>query len=192
SNALKLAYDATSDKLTILNPTNHTYFNLDGHKSGTIEDHELKLIASHYTPVVEGAIPTGEIAPVEGTVMDFRERKRIGQEINADEEQLTLVQGYDHNWVIDDYDGTLRLVAKLIGPVSGRKMKVFTDLPGIQFYAGNCITPQAGKEGASYVARSGLCLETQFFPDSVHQPLFPSCIFGAGKEYHSVTVYQFV
>jgi aldose 1-epimerase len=190
-NALKLAYHASSDKPTILNLTNHTYFNLDGHKGASIEGHSICLKASRYTPVVAGAIPTGELASVKGTVMDFTEAKKIGLHINDPIEQLTMVQGYDHNWSIDDYDGTLRLAAVLTAPVSGRKMEVYTDLPGIQFYAGNCITPQPGKDGANYVPRSGLCLETQYYPDTIHQPAFPSCVFGAGKDYDSVTVYKF-
>jgi aldose 1-epimerase len=191
-NALTLTYDAASDKKTIINPTNHTYFNLDGHKSGKILGHKLRLAASRYTPVVEGAIPTGELAPVMGTPMDFTAAKEIGLEIDADMEQLKLVQGYDHNWVIDDYDGTLRHIATLEGASGGRKMEVYTDLPGVQFYAGNCITPQPGKDGASYDVRSGLCLETQFFPDSIHQPTFPSSVFGDGKAYHSQTIYKFI
>jgi aldose 1-epimerase len=191
-NALTLTYDATSDKKTIINPTNHTYFNLDGHKSGKILGHKLQLAASRYTAVVEGAIPTGELPPVAGTPMDFTTAKEIGLEIDADMEQLKLVQGYDHNWVIDDYDGTLRKIATLEAPSSGRKMEVYTDLPGVQFYAGNCITPQSGKDGASYDVRSGLCLETQFFPDSIHQPSFPSSVFGGDKAYHSQTIYKFV
>jgi aldose 1-epimerase len=191
-NSLTLTYDASSDKKTIINPTNHTYFNLDGHKSGKIVGHKLCLKASHYTPVVEGAIPTGELAPVAGTPMDFTESKQIGLEIDADMEQLKLVQGYDHNWVIDDYDGTLRQIATLEAEKSGRKMEVYTDLPGVQFYAGNCIVPQAGKDDASYDVRDGLCLETQFFPDSIHHANFPSSVFGAGKDYHSKTIYKFV
>jgi aldose 1-epimerase len=191
-NALTLTYDAASDKKTIINPTNHSYFNLDGHDSGKILGHKLRLAASRYTEVVEGAIPTGELPPVAGTPMDFTVSKEIGLEIDADMEQLTLVQGYDHNWVIDDYDGTLRLVGTLEGAASGRKMEVYTDLPGIQFYAGNCIAPQAGKKGANYDVRSGLCLETQFFPDSIHQPSFPSSVFGPDKAYHSKTIYKFV
>ncbi|MDR2044128.1 MAG: galactose mutarotase [Clostridium sp.] len=202
-NALTLTCHARSDKKTLINPTNHTYFNLDGHKGGqkafeegssgaSIEDHELCLVASHYTPVVEGAIPTGEIAPVAGTPMDFMKPKRIGLEIEENFEQLKLTGGYDHNWVIDGYDGTLRHCATLKAPKSGRKMEVYTTLPGIQFYAGNAIASQPGKDGAVYQARSGLCLETQFYPNSINQPGFPSCVFGAGEDYDSVTVYKFL
>ena len=191
-NALKLEYHGTSDKKALLNPTNHTYFNVDGHDSGSIETHELQLIASNYTPVVEGAIPTGEIATVKGTPMDFTEPKEIGKEINADFEQLNLTGGYDHNWVIDGWDETLRLFAVVKGPKSGRVMKAYTTLPGVQFYAGNYLYGLKGKDGVVYEKRNALCLETQYYPDTVHQPNFPSCIFGEGREYKSVTVYQFV
>lgn len=190
-NGLTLHYHGSSDRNTILNPTNHTYFNLNGHKAGSIEGHQLQLFASHYTPVVAGAIPTGEIASVEGTVMDFTLPKTVGKEIGADFEQLLLTQGYDHNWVVDGWDGNLHKIAELTAPGSGRRMAVYSTLPGVQFYAGNCITPQAGKDGAFYEKRSGLCLETQYYPDSIHRPEFPSCVFGGDREYDSVTVYRF-
>ncbi len=190
-NALTLHYHGSSDKKTVLNFTNHTYFNLDGHDSGSIEAHELQLNASCYTPVVEGAIPTGEIASVAGTPMDFTAPKVIGKEINEDFEQLKLTGGYDHNWVIDGWNGELKEFAVVKAPKSGRVMKAYTNLPGVQFYAGNCIVPQAGKGGVSYDKRFGLCLETQYYPDTVHQPSFPPCIFGEGKDYDSVTVYRF-
>lgn len=191
-NGLKLHYHGTSDKRTILNPTNHSYFNLEGHKAGNIEGHSLWMKADTYTPVVAGAIPTGELAPVVGTPMDFTKDKVVGDEINADMEQLVLTGGYDHNWVIADADGSLQHVATVKAPKSGRVMKVYTTLPGVQFYAGNFIDRQNGKDGAVYDKRHGLCLETQFFPDSIHHENFPSCVFGAGEEYDSVTVYQFV
>lgn len=190
-NGLTIHYHGTSDKKTVLNPTNHTYFNLNGHKAGNIEGHVLQLLASHYTPVVAGAIPTGEIAPVAGTVMDFTEPKPVGKEIRADFEQLLLTQGYDHNWVVDGWDGQLRKIAVLTAPESGRRMVTYSTLPGVQFYAGNCISPEPGKDGAFYEKRSGMCLETQYYPDSIHQPNFPSCVFGAGKDYDSTTVYRF-
>lgn len=190
-NELKIHYHGTSDRKTILNLTNHTYFNLDGHDSGRMEDHELWLGASRYTPVVPGAIPTGELAPVAGTPMDFTTPKKVGRDINNAFEQLELTGGYDHNWVIDDWDGSLRHIATVKAPVSGRVMKAFTTLPGVQFYAGNFISEQKGKGGADYGPRMGLCLETQYFPDSIHHSHFPSCVFGEGKEYDSETVYQF-
>ena len=190
-NGLTLRYHGVSDKRTPLNLTNHTYFNLEGHDSGRIEDHELWLGASHYTPTLPGSIPTGEIAPVAGTPMDFMKLKRVGEEIGADFEQLQMAGGYDHNWVIDGWDGSLRHCATVKAPGSGRTMKVYTTLPGVQFYAGNFIDRQDGKGGASYGPRAGLCLETQYFPDSVNRPEFPSEIFGEGREYDSTTVYRF-
>ena len=191
-NELKLSYHVTVDANTIVNLTNHTYFNLSGHKSGKIEDHLLKINASNYTPVVAGAIPTGEIAPVEGTPLDFTKMKPIGQDINADCEQLKLVQGYDHNFVVDGADGSLREIAEAQDPKSGRKMKVFTDLPGVQFYAGNCIGEETGKDNAAYGPRKGFCLETQYYPDNIHHSNFPQALFGPGKDYDAVTIYQFM
>ena len=190
-NGLTLHYHAKSDKKTIMNPTNHTYFNLDGHKAGSIEGHSLLLKASNYTPVVKGAIPTGEIASVKGTPMDFTELKEIGKEINEKVEQLRLTMGYDHNWVVDDWNGELRHIATVVAPVSGRVMHTYSTLPGLQFYAGNCIGADTGKEGAAYGRRCGLCLETQFYPNAVNTPEFPSCVFGGDTEYDSITVYRF-
>ncbi len=190
-NGLTLHYHAKSDKNTVMNPTNHSYFNLDGHKSGNIENHIMMINASCYTPVVPGAIPTGEIATVKGTPMDFTAEKVVGKEICENMEQLLLTQGYDHNWVVDGWDGTLKHIATTIGPKSGRKMHTYSTLPGVQFYAGNCISDEPGKDGAFYTKRSGLCLETQYYPNSINTPNFPSCVFGGDKEYDSVTVYRF-
>ena len=191
-NALKLSYHVSADKNTIVNMTNHTYFNLAGHKAGKIEDHLLRLAASCYAPTVPGSIPTGEIAPVAGTHFDFTKKKPIGQDINADFEQLKLGQGYDHNFVIDGADGTLREFAEVEDPKSGRKMKAYTDLPGVQFYAGNCITEETGKDNAAYGPRTGFCLETQYYPDTIHHANFPSAVFGPARDYESVTVYRFL
>lgn len=191
-NELKLRYHATSDMETLLNLTNHTYFNLAGHDSGSIEGQFLRLHAANFTPVLLGAIPTGEIAPVAGTPLDFTERKQIGAEIGADYEQLKLVQGYDHNFVIDGADGTMREAAEADDAESGRRMKVFTNLPGMQFYAGNCIAEQSGKGGVRYVPRTGFCLETHYFPDNIHHSNFPQAVFGPGKDYEAETIYQFV
>lgn len=191
-NALQLRYRASTDMDTIINLTNHTYFNLAGHGAGSIEDHILKLNASCFTPVVPGAIPTGEIQSVTGTPMDFTTAKPIGQDINADYEQLKLTLGYDHNFVVDDADGTLREIAEVEDVKSGRKMKTFTTLPGVQFYAGNCIAEEVGKEGAFYKPRMGFCLETQYYPDNIHHENFPQAVFGPGRDYESETVYQFI
>lgn len=190
-NGLTLRYHGSSDKRTILNPTNHSYFNLEGHGSGNIGGHTLFINADSYTPVVAGAIPTGEIVPVKGTPMDFTKEKTVGEEIDADTEQLRLTGGYDHNWVIVGADGSLRHIATVRAPRSGREMKVYTTLPGVQFYAGNFIDEQTGKGGVVYNKRHGLCLETQYYPDSIHHDNFPSCVFGAGEDYESVTVYRF-
>ncbi|MCM1427481.1 MAG: galactose mutarotase [Eubacterium sp.] len=191
-NKLTLAYHGTSDANTLINMTNHTYFNLSGHQAGSIEDHLLTIHASHYTPVIPGAIPTGEIAPVAGTPMDFTSPKPIGRDIRADFEQLKLTFGYDHNFVIDGADGTLREIAVVKDPKSGREIKAFSTLPGVQFYAGNCIEEETGKDGTFYGARMGMCLETQYFPDSINKPEFPSVVFGPDRDYEAVTVYQFL
>lgn len=191
-NALEIYYDGVSDKKTVINLTNHSYFNLSGHNSGKIYDTKLWLACSHYTPVVPGAIPTGEIAPVAGTVMDFTQSTKIGERINEDWDQLTMVQGYDHNWVIDGADGTLKKIAVATDEAAGRTMEVYTDLPGVQFYAGNCIDETVGKGGTVYAARSGFCLETQYYPNSANDTRFPQPIFDAGQPYQTTTVYKFV
>lgn len=190
-NELKIHYRAQSDKNTIINMTNHSYFNLEGHDKGTIYNHILKLEASHYTPIVMGAIPTGEIAAVEGTPFDFTKGKRVGEEIDADNEQLKMTNGYDHNWVIDGADGSLRKFADVTEPVSGRHMEVFTDLPGVQIYAGNGMSRQKAKGNSSYDFRGGICLETQYYPDTANKPEFPSAVYGPDREYDSTTIYKF-
>jgi len=191
-NEVKISYEADSDKKTLINMTNHTYFNLVSHDAAPIHDHQMCILASHYTPVVAGAIPTGEIAPVEGTVFDFRKPMAVGDHVEDDIEQLKLVEGYDHNWVIDDFDGKMKKVAVVTEPTKGRTMEVYTDLPGVQFYAGNCIKPETGKGGASYGKRSGLCLETQAFPDSVNRENFPDVIYGPDRRYETTTIYKFI
>jgi aldose 1-epimerase len=191
-NSLAIHYHMSSDKATLFNPTNHTYFNLDGAGNGNIEDHEVMIASSAYTPVVAGAIPTGEIADVTGTPMDLRVMKRVGDDIDSDFEQLRLTGGYDHNWVIDGWNGKLRHIATVKASKSGRVLQAYTTLPGVQFYTGNFIDTQYGRGGALYEKRYGLCLETQYYPDSIHHENFPSCIFGGeGKDYDSVTVYKF-
>jgi len=186
---LKLHYEGVCDKKSTLNMTNHSYFNLYGHDHGDISDTTLRLLASQYTPIVPGAIPTGEIATVKGTPLDFTTAKAIGDEIDADWDQLTMVQGYDHNLVLDDYDGKLRLVAE--AKAAGRTMEVYTDLPGIQFYAGNCISPVTGKNGVHYDKRGAFCLETQYFPNSINDQNFVQPIFEAGEKYDTETIYKF-
>ena len=190
-NELKIDYNVTSDKNTLINMTNHSYFNLAGHASGNILNHKLTIYASSYTPVIPGAIPTGEIAKVAGTPFDFTTPQYVGTRIEEDNEQLKIGHGYDHNWVLDNNDGTVRKAAEVTEETSGRKMEVFTDQPGIQFYAGNCINPHTGKQGAAYTERTGLALETQVFPNSINQDNFPDCIYGPGKDYKTTTIYKF-
>ena len=190
-NGIVIHYEGVSDKKTLINCTNHSYFNLSGDLASSIHDHELKLYASHYTPVVAGAIPTGEIADVKGTIFDFTDFMKIGDHIDDDVEQLKLVQGYDHNFVLDHKTGSYDLAAEVKCQRSGRRMKVYTDLPGLQFYAGNCIAPVTGKGGVKYDKRQALCLESQYFPDSVNQPNFESPIFDAGQKYDTTTEYRF-
>ncbi|MBR5596562.1 MAG: galactose mutarotase [Lachnospiraceae bacterium] len=191
-NGLKISYEASSDKDTIINPTNHSYFNLKGHKEGTIEDHKITLLASNFTPADPTSIPYGDIVSVEGTPMDLRQELVIGEKIDSDYDQLNFAVGYDHNWVTDDYQGQVRKIATVKAPDDIRVMEVYTDLPGVQFYAGNFIDSQSGKAEATYGKRSGLCLETQCYPDSIHKPNFPSVVYGPGKDYQSTTIYKFV
>ena len=191
-NGLQIQYEANSDKDTIINPTNHSYFNLKGHKNGTIVDHKITLMASNYTPADETSIPYGEIVSVEGTPMDLRQELVIGDKIDSDFEQLNFAAGYDHNWVTDECNGKIRKIAIVKAPGDIRIMEVYTDLPGVQFYAGNFIDAQTGKSGAFYNKRSGLCLETQCYPDSIHKPNFPSVVYGPGKDYKSTTIYKFI
>ncbi len=194
-NDLCIHYHGTTDRHMILNPTNHAYFNLNGHNSGSIEGQDLQLNAHAFTPVREGSIPTGEIRSVEGTALDFTTSKQIGRDINADEEQLKLVGGYDHNFVIDGWNGGSELLhaATAFSRQSGRQMDVYTNLPGVQFYAGNFVDcPKGqGKEHSTYGRRSAFCLETQYFPDSIHHENFPNYVFGENRVYDSTTMYRF-
>lgn len=191
-NELKIDYYVTSDKKTLINMTNHSYFNLEGHDSGTIENHEVQINASYYTPVNEFFIPTGELAEVEGTPFDFRVMKSVKKDIDSDNTQIKYAGGYDHNWVIDDYDGTVKKVAIAKAPVSGITMEVYTDQQGIQFYTANGIGKHTGKAGAEYDLRRGLCFETQAFPDSVNKDNFPDVIYGPDRPYKTTTIYKFI
>ena len=191
-NELVIEYYAVSDKDTIVNFTNHSYFNLAGHDSGSIIDHKVWIKANQFTPTTDDLIPTGEIRDVTGTPMDFRTLKSIEQDIEADYEPLRQAGGYDHNYVLD-IDGTeVEKVAELVSDKTGRIMEVYTDLPGIQLYSGNFMTPvKNSKGGAIYDKRYGVCFETQCFPNSCNIPSFPSSLLKAGKEYDTVTIYKF-
>jgi aldose 1-epimerase len=186
---LRIEYSATTDKDTVVNLTNHSYFNLAG--QGDILKNEVTLHASRFTPVDAALIPTGELKPVEGTPFDFRKATAVGARIGADDAQLHLGHGYDHNWVLDSGGGKLVEAAEVYEPSSGRVLKVLTDQPGIQFYTGNFLNGTIkGKGGKPDELRSALCLETQHFPDSPNHPDFPTTELKPGERYHTVTVYS--
>lgn len=190
-NALRIEYSATSDADTVLNITNHSYFNLAGQGKGDILGHKLKLNASRFTPVDKTLIPTGELAPVASTPFDFRKATAIGQRITAVNEQLNFGKGYDHNWVLDRNGSALAEAAEVFDSVSGRVLQVWTTQPGIQFYSGNFLDGTiTGKNGNVYGQRSGLCLETQHFPDSPNHPAFPSTVLRKGQRFRSVTEFR--
>ena len=191
ADELVIHYHATTDKETYINLTNHSYFNLNGHDSGNIFHEKVQINAKSYTPIVKGGIPTGEIASVEGTPMDFREEKEVCSDFTYSFPQIELANGYDHNLVLDNYDLSVREVAKVSDDKSGIWMKVFTDLPGVQFYTGNWIGVKKAKGGVSYGPRQGLCLETQYYPNSVNEDRFPKPLFGPDKPFDSTTIYQF-
>lgn len=191
NNELKIDYNGMSDADTIVNMTNHSYFNLNGHASGSVEGHELWMDADGFTPTDVELIPTGEIASVEGTPMDFRVKKLVGKDIDADFEPLKFGAGYDHNWCLNN-NGEFKKVIELNADVSGITMEVYTDLPGVQIYAGNYLDKEPGKNGISYNKRQGICFETQGYPDSMNHDNFPSVVCKAGEAYQTTTVYKFV
>jgi aldose 1-epimerase len=190
NSTLRIDYSMTTDKDTVVNLTNHSYFNLSG--EGSILGEEIMLNSSKYTPVDSGLIPTGELAPVAGTPFDFEKSTVIGARIDQPNDQLKLGGGYDHNWVLNGTNGVEKLAAKVHDPKSGRVLTVMTTEPGVQFYTGNSIGgPLHGKNGSTYVKNSGLCLETQHFPDSPNHPKFPTTELKPGETKHSVTTFTF-
>ena len=193
ANGLRIDYTATTDKPTVLNLTNHSYFNLSAGGAATVLDHTLQLSADKFTPVDKGLIPTGELRPVTGTPFDFTKARRIGELIDKDDEQIKFGGGYDHNFVFSGpAGGSLRPAGRVTEPTSGRIMDVATTEPGVQFYTGNFLDGSIkGRGGKPYIKRSGLCLETQHYPDSPNKPAFPSVVLRPGQTYKTSTQYTF-
>ncbi|MCR5684049.1 MAG: galactose mutarotase [Lachnospiraceae bacterium] len=191
TNTLEIEYEGISDADTIVNMTNHSYFNLSGHASGSAMNHKLWLKASSFTPADENDVPTGEIASVASTPFDFTQPQVIGARIDDDHEQLRIAGGYDHNFILDTTGVNCEQIAILSDEASGRRMSVYSDMPALQFYAGNYIAPHTGKGGVEYGKRCGVCLETQFVPNAINEPRFKAPLLKAGEKYRSVTKYCF-
>ena len=190
-NELKIHYHAIPDQDTLLNMTNHSYFNLSGHASGTAWNAKVWIDADAFTETDAELIPTGTVVPVEGTPMDFRTKKAIGKEIETDYEALNFGKGYDHNWVLNN-KGEFAKVAEMSSEESGITMEVYTDLPGMQLYTGNFIVDAKGKGGAHYHKRQAACFETQFFPDAIHKENFAGPVCKKGETYETTTMYKFI
>ena len=190
-NELRLDYNGTPDQDTIVNMTNHTYFNLNGHASGSILEQEVWVDADAFTPTDDELIPTGEIVSVEGTPMDFRVKKPIGRDIEEDFEALKFGGGYDHNWCLNN-KGEFAKVIEMSAKESGITMEVYTDLPGVQIYSGNFLAEELGKDGIVYKHRQAICFETQHYPDAINHENFPNVVFKAGEVYKTTTVYKFI
>lgn len=192
-NELKLHYEAVCDQDTVCNLTNHAYFNLAGHGSGSAVDQLVWIDADAMTAADAQSIPTGEVRSVKGTPMDFTKKKAIGRDISEDYDQLNLGRGYDHNWVLNHAAGQMALSAKAWDEKSGRCVEVYTDLPGIQFYTGNFLDKSIpGKGGVDYDFRAGYCFETQYYPNAVNMPEFQSPVLKKGEKYETTTIYKFV
>jgi aldose 1-epimerase len=191
-NRILIDYTATTDKPTVVNLTNHAYWNLAGEGSGTIYDHELQIVADRFTPDDPTLIPTGAISPVAGTPLDFRRLRAIGDRIRSNQSQMMIGRGYDHNWVLNRRGSGLQVAARLRDPSSGRQLTISTTEPGLQFYSGNFLDGTLyGTSGRQYREGDGLALETQHFPDSPNHPNFPSTLLRPGQTYRSSTVYAF-
>jgi aldose 1-epimerase len=191
-NELRIDSTATTDRDTIINLTNHAYWNLAGHDAGTILDHQLQLDADQFAAVGDGLLPTGELRAVAGTPLDFTRATAIGARIDRDDPQLRLAGGYDHSFAIRGANGELRRAARVAEPTTGRVLEIFTTEPAIQLYTGNFLDGFRGKRGATYHRRTGLCLETQHHPDSPNQPAFPTVVLRAGMRHASTTVHRFL
>jgi len=192
-NELQIQYMAISDRPTVINLTNHSYFNLTGSAANSILDHVLMIDADEFTPINSLSFPTGEMVKVDGTPMDFRKPTRIGERIDSDYDQLKFAGGYDHNWVLNDFNGFVRKVATLYEPNSGRLMEVLTDQPGFQFYSGNYLDGSVKGKGNILISkRSGVCLECQHYPDSPNHTEFPSVVLKPGETYKQTTIYKFL
>lgn len=192
SNELKINYAATTDKPTVLNLTNHSYFNLNGQDSGDILGEEIMINADKFTPVDDGLIPTGELRAVAGTPLDFTKSTLIGSRINDSYEQIKFGKGYDHNFVLNKKGKELSVAAVAYDPKSGRVLEVTTTEPGVQFYTGNFLDGKLiGKSGKGYIHRGGFCLETQHFPDSPNHPEFPTTTLNPGENYNTTTIFKF-
>ena len=192
ANGQHICYEGVSDRKTLINLTNHSFFNLSGHNAGSVLDHRVTLNCGSFLEISAGRLPTGRILPVTGTAMDFLSGRRIGDTIDTDWDQLRFAAGYDHCFVTGAESGKLKKIALVEDPHTGCRMEVSTDLPGVQFYSANFLPSQAGKGGAHYGPRCALCLETEYFPDSIHFPDFPQCVFDAGQIYQAETVYRFL
>lgn len=191
-NELKIDYRATTNKTTVINPTNHTYFNLSGSFDKSILNHELQIDAGHYTPVDPGSIPTGKIDDVKGTPMDFQIAKKLGKDIDQNFDQLEFGSGYDHNYVFNNFNGQVKHRATLYDSDSGRVLDMLTNEPGVQLYTGNFLDGvKNGKGGITYKKQTGVCLETQHYPDSPNKDNFPSVVLKPGEEYNQTTIYKF-